>query len=156
MKRATLRDFILFYALCFTVQAIGGWFTAGSVTTWYPTLHHSRLTPPGYVFGIVWTSLYFLMAVAATRVRGALGSFNNRPLRWWLVQLLLGLVWSILFFGNQAILAGLIIILAMDVAVLLTLRQFWQVDRRAGMLLLPLQAWLLLATYFNSFVYLHN
>ena len=47
-------------------------------------LNHSPLTPKGMWFGVAWTILYFLMALAAARIAKISGQWNNRPLRWWL------------------------------------------------------------------------
>lgn len=156
MTRKSFLTFLAFYAATLLVQMVGGYFTGLSVQSWYPTLDKSPLTPPGYVFGIVWTMLYFLMAVAATRVHHVIGHLRNRPLAWWAIQLLLGLIWSIVFFGGQSSLSGIIIISATVLAVIVTLVLFWRVDALAGVLLLPLLLWLTLATHLNLYIVLHS
>lgn len=152
----TLLVFFRFYALCLIVQVLGGYYTAMGVETWYPTLNKSPLTPPGMWFGIVWTMLYFLMAVAATRVWRATGTVNNRPLRWWLIQLIVGLVWCMVFFGMRDTQAGLALILFNLFAIVLTVYFFRRADHRAGLLLVPLLAWVSFASYLNLYIVLHN
>ncbi len=151
-----ITTFLVFYALCFAVQAIGGYFTQTSVTSWYPTLIKSPLTPPGMWFGIVWTALYFLMAVAATRIYLRTGTWRTHALRWWLVQLLFGLLWSILFFGAREIATGLQIIVATWLAIAITLVLFYRTDKRAGLLLVPLLLWVSFASYLNLYIWQHN
>lgn len=148
--------FIVAYGLCVIVQVIGGHYTQMSVTDWYPTLNKSPLTPPGMWFGIVWTILYILMAVAAARVARITGQFNNRPLRWWLVQLFTGLVWTMVFFGHRDIENGMVLISFGWVATLLSVLFFWRVDRVAGLLLVPLLGWISFASYLNFYILQHN
>lgn len=155
-QRATIKAFLFFYGLALLVQWGGSYFTFMSVTSWYTTLAKSPLTPPGIYFGIVWTTLYFLMALAATIVWKKTGTFNNRPLRWWYIQLLGGLVWCAVFFGMREIGHGLYVIGFEWVAVLLTLVFFLRVDRRAALLILPLMAWITFASYLNFYIARHN
>lgn len=156
IKRHHILAFLVFYALCLLIQVFGSYFTALSVSTWYPTLEKSPLNPPGYVFGIVWTILYILMAVAATRVFAITSTVKCRPLVWWAAQLLLGFIWCIVFFGQQGIFAGFIIISCTVLAAIVTAVLFWRVERLAGVLMMPLILWLTLATHLNLYLYLHN
>jgi benzodiazapine receptor len=151
-----LRAFFLAYAVCFAVQAMGGYFTAQAVGEWYRTLHRSPLNPPGYVFGVMWTLLYFLMAVAAARLVGVQGRAARRPLRWWSIQLLLGLLWTMVFFGQHNIGFGMALLATGWGAVLVSVRLFWRADRLAGALMLPLLAWVSFACYLNFFIWQHN
>lgn len=156
IQRRHIMSFFGFYGACLAVQLVGGYFTTLSVQSWYPTLDKSPLTPPGAAFGIAWSILYFLMALAATRVHCVLGGLRNWPLRWWAVQLALGLLWCIVFFGQQAILPGLIVIAATTLATILAVIYFWRTDALAGLLITPLLLWLTLATHLNLYIYLHN
>ena len=156
IHRCDIVSFLWFYGLCLGVQLGGAYFTQMGVISWYPALERSPLTPPGPVFGIVWSILYALMAWAACRMHGTERSIDNRPLRWWLVQLLLGLLWCIMFFGHGGILAGLIIISANTLAVIVTVVLFWRRNEVAALLMLPLLLWLTLATHLNLYIYLHN
>ncbi len=154
--RARILAFLKFYAPCFVVQTIGGLITQQSVMTWYPTLTKSALTPPGYVFGIAWTILYLLMALAASRIYVVRGTFRSRSLVWWGIQLVLGLLWSIVFFGQQQVALGLVITLINGAAVAFVTWRFWRIERIAGILMLPLLGWLTFATYLNGFILTHN
>ena len=148
--------FMTAYGLCLAVQLLGGYYTQMSVTTWYADLNRSPLTPPGMWFGIVWTILYFLMAWAAARVARITGRWNSRPLRWWLLQLLAGLVWTMLFFGQRDTDTSFYLITFNWVAVLMTVWLFWRVDRRAGLLMVPLLLWISFATYLCWYIVQHN
>lgn len=156
IKRCDITCFLWFYGLCLAAQLGGAYFTAMGVNDWYLTLEKSPLNPPGPVFGIVWSILYILMALAACRVYDCHKHYNNRPLRWWFVQLLLGFIWCVMFFGHQAILSGLIIICCTTLATIVTTVLFWRHDDLSGILMLPLVLWLTLATHLNLFIYLNN
>ena len=148
--------FVCFYALCFVVQTGGAFFTQLSVTTWYAGLDKSPLTPPGMYFGIVWTTLYLLMALAAMRVYHKTQTLRSHALRWWLIQLILGFLWSVMFFGNQAVLSAFQIILANLVAIGVMLVFFSRIDRVAALMLAPLFLWVSFASYLNYFILTHN
>ncbi len=154
-QRNALR-FIAAYGLCLVVQVLGGYFTQLSVNDWYQALNKSPLTPAGMWFGVAWTILYFLMALAAARIAKITGQWNNRPLRWWLVQLFVGLVWTMVFFGHRDIENGFYVIAFNWVAVLVTIVLFSRVNRVASALMLPLWAWLTFATYLNLYILQHN
>lgn len=156
IARCDIVSFLWFYGLCLAVQLGGAYFTQTSVRDWYPTLELSPLNPPGPVFGVVWSILYVLMAWAACRMHAVERSVNNRPLRWWLIQLLLGLLWCIVFFGMRDILGGLIVIIATTFATIVMAVFFWRRDGLAGLLVTPLLLWLTLATHLNLYIYLHN
>lgn len=151
------KSLALFYLAVFAVQMAGNYFTMQSVGTWYPTLVKSQLTPPGYWFGIVWTILYILMAIAAWRVYRIerLGYFSSTLKLWWL-QLILGLLWSATFFGMRELELGLAVILLVWLAVIATIARFLCIERMAGYLLVPLGLWVSFATYLNGFITFHN
>ena len=151
-KAKNLRVLTGFYALCFLIQMAGATITAGSVDTWYRLLEKSTLTPPGYWFGIVWSILYVLMAVAAWRVWKVERKLNTDAQRIWLIQLVTGLLWSQIFFGMQRIEAGLVIIVCLWALILCTYTRFRRIDAWAGRLLLPLVAWVSFATYLQAMI----
>ena len=57
--------FALFLGICFSVAAIGSVWTSTSVRTWYVQLQKPSFNPPSWVFGPVWSALYFMMALSA-------------------------------------------------------------------------------------------
>ena len=139
-----------FLALCLAIWAIGGWATAGSVGTWYRTLHKPDFNPPDWVFVPVWASLYLMIALAGWRVWRSAGPVGARAgMAVYTAQLALNLAWSFLFFGGRMIgiaLAEIVLLLAViGVNVVL----FWRTDRLAGWLLAPYAAWVAFACALN-------
>ena len=120
--------------------------------TWYGDLKKSRLTPPGWVFGVVWTVLYCLMAVAAWKVtrRGVFkGDVAIAAVAAFVVLTTLMAFWSrLLFKMRRGDLAFIDFCFVYPVAILTTVL-FWKIHRSAGICLLPLDAWLTFAFYLN-------
>lgn len=123
---------------------------SGSGNPWFMDLVKPALYPPPATFGIVWSILYLVMGVALTLVITARGA-PGRGLAIWLfvLQLVLNLAWSPLFFGMQMIAAALGLLVAIDLAVIATIVQFRKVRPLAAWLLLPYLGWVLFATVLN-------
>ena len=87
-------------AACYGAAAVGGFFTAGSVQDWYPTLVKPSWNPPAWVFGPVWTMLYSTMALAVWLIwRQRRRRSVTAPIVMFAVQLVFNAAWSPLFFG---------------------------------------------------------
>ena len=117
---------------------------------WFVALDKPSFYPPPRVFGVVWPILYAATGLAAAMVCAAWGSRYRLPaILAFLLQLVVNLVWSPVFFGEHEITLALYVILVLDAAVLVTLVLFWQVRRAAALLLLPYLGWILFATALN-------
>jgi len=153
---------LAFLAISFAVAALGSTATAGNVSGWYADAAKASWNPPNWIFGPAWTLLYTLMSVAAWLVwragrRGAAPQpAVRRALAWYVAQLVLNAVWTPVFFGlypfigAPALWIALVIILALDLAVLFTMIAFWKASRVAAWLLVPYWAWVLFATTLNA------
>ena len=153
---AQLRASFVRWAL-FTVPAVlllgrASGLASGSAADdpWFLALDKPAIFPPPITFGIVWPILYVLMGFAIATVCAAWGSRYRLPaILAFVVQLALNLAWSPIFFAGHEISLGLYVILALDVAVALTIVLFWKVRRVGALLLLPYFAWILFATVLN-------
>jgi len=134
-------------ALCLAAAAPGGFFMPGE---WYAQLQKPSWNPPAWIFGPVWTALYAMMAVAAWLIwrRGGFAA-QRVPLAVFLLQLLLNALWSPLFFGLHNPALAFAEIMLLWLAVICTLLVFWQVQRGAGLLLVPYLAWVTFAAVLN-------
>lgn len=157
MNGGSLLALLGFVALCFAVAGLGGYWTSLSQPEWYDQLAKPSWTPPSWLFGPVWTALYLAMAVAAWRVwrRGGWAE-QRRPLTIFLVHLFLNLIWSGLFFGLRSPALGMLEIVFLWAAILITLRAFWRVDRLAGALFVPYLLWVTFAAALNFAVWRMN
>ena len=133
---------VLFVGLCLMVQAVGGLATASSVSTWYTGIRKPDWTPPGSVFGPVWTLLYATVAVAGWLVhRAPPGKARSRALALWWAQLILNFLWSPLFFWlrSPGLATADIALLWLAIGGLVATAS--SVSRPAALLLLPYWAW---------------
>lgn len=137
---------------------IGSLFTARTVSSWYLTLRKPGWTPPSGVFAPVWISLYLLMGIAAFLVwRKGLGHEGVRTaLALFVLQLVLNTLWSAAFFGATSPLAGLIVIIALWIAILATIVCFLRVSTGAGLLLIPYISWVSFAAALNWSIFALN
>ncbi len=152
-----------FLAISFGVAALGGFSTIANVNGWYADAGKAFWTPPNVVFGPVWTLLYTLMSVAAWLVWREREHRDVRPaLAAYVVQLVLNAVWTPVFFGLYPVIGitalwiALVIIVAIDVMVLVTMLRFWPLRRLAALLLIPYWAWVLYATTLNVAIAVQN
>jgi benzodiazapine receptor len=136
-----IRALKFFLLATLAVGAFASLFTAPSIPTWYAGLRHPPIAPPNYVFAPVWTALYILMAVAAWRVWRKTG-LKSVEMAAFAAQLALNFAWSAIFFGLHRIGAALIEIMALDLAVFITLILFVRRDVWAGLMLAPYLAWI--------------
>ena len=87
------------WAICLLAGAIGAFATQSSVQTWYPTLEKPTFTPPGWLFGPVWTVLYLAMGVALYLIwQRRHRPYASGALRLFGLQLVLNAAWSVVFF----------------------------------------------------------
>ena len=116
------------------------------------------LTPPQWVFPVVWTALYILMGIASylVYVSDASEPRRERALSLYAIQLLMNFAWSIIFFSMRAFLAAFVWLLVMLFVIVAAAVRFRCIDRRAGSLMLPYAAWVVLAAYLNMGVYVLN
>ncbi len=141
---------VLWLVIVAAVSLYGSLLTRPSVPTWYEQLNKPTFTPPGAVFGPVWTVLYILMAVAAWLVMRRTGQVRVAPaLVLFLAQLGLNGSWSAVFFGLHSPGDAFVVIVALWLAILATLVAFWRVSAWAGVLLLPYLAWVSFASVLN-------
>ena len=124
----------------------------------YQTVNQPPLSPPGWVFPVVWTVLYLAMGYAGYRVltSGAAQSAVFRALGLYGIQLALNFIWSPVFFGLNWYLVAFLILIAMWVLIYLTMQAFGRIDEAAGNLLLPYLLWVTFAGYLNFGIYVLN
>jgi tryptophan-rich sensory protein len=139
-----------FVAACFGAALVGSAFTAPSIPEWYESLIKPFFTPPSWLFGPVWTTLYLAMAFAGWLVwRGGSTSTTALPLALFGGQLVLNALWSVLFFGLRSPGVALAEILVLWAAILATLLLFLRISQVAGWLLAPYLAWATFAALLN-------
>ena len=124
----------------------------------YRDINQPPLSPPGFVFPIVWTILYLLMGYSSYRIyiSGKPEAEIKSALRLYLAQLGLNFLWPIVFFGLAWYLPAFFLLLALWVVLFLTVRAFTKLDERAGDLLIPYLLWVTFAGYLNLGIAIGN
>jgi tryptophan-rich sensory protein/uncharacterized protein YbjT (DUF2867 family) len=146
-----------FLLVCFGTAAVGAGWTSESVNGWYQTLARPAWTPPDWVFGPVWTVLYFLMAIAGWLVWRRSGVARARwALQLFAIQLALNALWSGIFFAWQSPGWAFVEILVLGAAIVGTIAAFWPHSRWASYLLAPYLAWSSFAAALNLAIWRLN
>lgn len=120
-----------------------------NVSEQYRTLYKPPLAPPGWLFPIVWTILFILMGVAAYLVYISDSPDKNTALRLYLIQLVVNVGWSFIFFRLNAYLLAFTWLLLLFFLVYLTAKEFYKINKTAGYLMIPYLLWIIYAGYIN-------
>jgi len=137
--------------VCLLIGFLGSIATQTSVDGWFTTLEKPFFNPPNWLFAPVWTLLYVMMGLAAGLVwyRGLHHAWVKTALYHFLFQLFLNLSWSVVFFGLKQPFLALLVIIALIVLLLLTIRWFKIAHNTAAYLLIPYLLWVLFAAVLN-------
>ena len=153
-KKKEILGLVGWFVLCFGIAWIGS--LAGQ-DQWYADLRRSPFNPPDWVFPVVWTILYALMAIAAWLVWKKKGFLNARiPLGLFFLQLILNGLWPWLFFEFHEIGWAFADIVALWIFLALTLASFWVENPPAGVLLVPYLGWISYAAFLNYIIWRIN
>jgi tryptophan-rich sensory protein len=149
---------IVSIVMCEGAGGISAIFTTPAIPTWYAGLKKPGFTPPNFVFGPIWITLYLLMGIAVFMVwrvglnqDGVTIAFTV----FW-VQLVLNVLWSVIFFGLKSLFGGMALIMILWIAILVTIILFSGVSAIAGGLLIPYIIWVSIATNLNIQVWRLN
>ncbi len=141
----------VFIALVAAVAFAAGQFMPGA---WYATIAKPSWTPPGWLFGPVWSLLYLMIAVAGWLVWQNDAARPARPI--WAAQLLLNGIWSPVMFGLHQIGLALVVIVAIWLAIVAFIALAWRPARWAALLFMPYLAWVSFATALNFAIWWLN
>ena len=124
--------------------------TVGSMQD-FAALRKPLLSPPGWLFPIVWSVLYILMGVASYIVveSGAKAEDKKRAFKTYFLQLFFNFFWSIIFFSFNAYEIAFAWLIALLALIVVTTVDFYRIDKRAGILMIPYILWVLFAGYLN-------
>ena len=146
--------------LCLAVPLLVGGLAAllsGGGASFYETVSKPPLSPPGWLFPVVWTLLYALMGLSSYLVwREKAAPGRRAALRLYGAQLAVNFLWPLLFFRARLFLLSFVWLLLLIALVIGMLRRFDRVSPRAATLQLPYLFWCLFAAYLNLGVYLLN
>lgn len=137
-----------------TIGSISALLTQNNIKT-FNLINKPILTPPSWLFPIVWTILYILMAIASYLVFVSKKP-NKTALTIYGIQLLFNFFWSIIFFNFELYLFAFIWLVLLWLLIFKTAILFYQISKPAGYLMIPYLLWVTFAGYLNFSIYLLN
>jgi tryptophan-rich sensory protein len=142
--------FLICLAVVFSAGFIGSVFTSGNVSGEWYQMNKPQITPPGFIFPIVWNILFFLIALSLFLAWTKAKKKEKKKVTFVFgVNLVLNLLWNVLFFGLRKpgfAFADLILLL---VTIILMIFVAGRIDRKAGWLLVPYLLWVTFAGVLN-------
>ncbi len=157
MSLGNLLKLIISIAVAEAAGLIGSTFTAPSIPGWYAQLSKPSIAPPNWVFAPVWFLLFALMGIALFLVWRSYGKTDDLRVKKiikiavfaFAIQLVLNVLWSVIFFGYQNPKGAFIEIIFLWLAILATIILFSKISKTAAWLLVPYIVWVTFAGYLN-------
>lgn len=146
-----MMTFPIFLLACAAAASSGIFFRPGD---WYAALNKPGFTPPNWVFPVVWTTLYLLLAWVGYRL--TLMPDSQTLLALWAAQIALNTLWTPVFFGAHRLFASLVILALLWLVVAVMLVMTMRLDVITGLILFPYLVWLSLAAALNFSILRHN
>lgn len=157
MKMKKWSPYIISALIALVIGGLSGLLSVEGMQIYSSMVSKLPLTPPGWLFGVVWTVLYILMGISAARIWLSDNSTaRSRGLNLYVAQLVVNFFWSLIFFNAQAYGFALVWLLVLFALVLLMTLQFYKVDKKAAVLQIPYLLWLAFAAYLNFGVWVIN
>lgn len=144
---------------------IGSIFTSESVSTWYQTIEKPSFSPPNWLFGPVWTTLYVLMGISlflvcrATSTTTFIKDRRSRKISAFFAfgsQLILNMLWSFVFFGLRSPQFAFAEIVILLISIVVTIVLFYRISKLAAVLMIPYAGWVTFASILNLHIWLLN
>jgi len=126
----------------------------GPTSEWYLNLNKAPWTPPGWLFGVAWTTIMVCFSIYLTYLFSKLSSKNIKIA--FSIQVFLNIIWNFIFFNQHLILLGLITIILLTIVVFYIFFSFKDIMKTKSLLLLPYMVWLLIATSLNAYILINN
>lgn len=148
MEEKKWKNLLISIGISLSVGITSAMLTMGGMRA-YADMYHPLFSPPGWLFPVVWTILYVFMGIAAFLVYQSKEEDKRLGLTLYVIQLFLNFVWSIIFFKLKAYFIAFAWLLFLWLFIYLTMKQFRQLNKTAGILMLPYLVWVTFAGYLN-------
>lgn len=149
---------LLLILICEGVGILGAFFTVSEIPIWYQGLNKPFFSPPNWIFGPVWTTLYALMGVSMFLILEKKIKKKDKETLIFLfcIQLVLNFLWSLIFFKFHLPYLAFLEIILLWGSIALLIQRFWKYSNLASILLIPYLLWVSFASLLNLFVALLN
>ena len=151
------KELIVAVLIPLIVGGLSALLTSGSMQN-FEQIAKPPLSPPGWLFPVVWTILYILMGIASYLIYTAKYSAGmaGNALLFYLLQFVFNFFWSIIFFNMEAYLLAFIWLLLLLILIIITTIKFYKISKPAAYLMIPYILWVAFAGYLNLGIYLLN
>ncbi|MBB6123153.1 tryptophan-rich sensory protein [Sphingobium subterraneum] len=123
---------------------------SGYENRWFAALDKPSFMPPGWAFPVAWTILYILLGLAIAIILHARGArLRGLAITLFVVQMVMNLIWSPLFFRAHMVEEAFLLIVAMILVTLGVIWLFSRIRMTAALLMIPYVAWLVFAATLN-------
>ena len=151
------KPYIIAVLIVEAVGAISSWLTKAGVDRYIETVVKPPITPPSFIFPIVWGILFALMGIGVARIwLKPQSDDRTKSLIIFAAQLAVNVIWTLVFFNLQTFGIAFIIILLLLALILLMILSFSKLDKLAAKLQIPYFLWVLFAAYLNISIFLLN
>ena len=150
-----IKPIIIFLIINFSALGIGSWLmNNGPQSEWYTSLNQAPWTPPGWVFGVAWTTIMILFSIYMSYLY--LKMPTNKVKILFLVQFILNVSWNYIFFNQHLVSLGLMVIVALTILIAIFMFSFKNELKAKTLLILPYFIWLCIATSLNAYILINN
>ncbi|WP_396601543.1 TspO/MBR family protein [Algibacter sp. R77976] len=150
-----LKYLVIFLVTNFAALAIGSWLmNNGPQTEWYTNLNQAPWTPPGWVFGVAWTTIMICFAIYMAYLYKSIPTAKILVL--FTIQFILNVIWNYIFFNQHLVGVGFTVILLLTFVVAAFTFSFKKEMGFKTLLILPYLIWLCIATSLNGYILLNN
>lgn len=156
MKKISWKAYLAWILVCEAVGVLSGFLSREGMMLYEATAIKPALTPPGWVFPIVWSLLYALMGISTARISASEDPGRERALNLFAAQLTVNFFWPLLFFNAMAFGFAFLWLVLLWILVLLMILAFYRIEPLSAWLQVPYLLWLSFAAYLNLMVWLLN
>ena len=154
MTKNKYLSLILILLLTFVASAIGGFITSSFKDPWYSQIILPSFNPPSWVFGPIWSTLYFMMSIGAWLTW--INNFNKKQLNIYFVHVFFNATWSIIFFGFHRIDLALLNLIIILLFILILMKIYFTESKISFYLFIPYLVWSSYALALNITIFLLN
>lgn len=155
---------IITIAICLFMGYLAGISLKADNFSWYNSLNRSPLNPPNIIFPIAWSILYLLIGISIAIIINKYIDEQDLEIKkniknyifLFIIQFILNLFWTYIFFGLKSPLFGFIEIIILDILIIITIMKFKTISKAASYILIPYILWCLFASYLTLHVLIFN
>ena len=157
MKKIKWKTLIIAIAIPLLVGGLSALLTMGNMEL-FELVEKPPLSPPAWLFPVVWTALYVLMGISSYLVVESSADSDSKvsALVFYALQLVFNFFWSIFFFNLEAYSFSFIWLIALLTLIVITAVKFGRICEIAGLLFIPYIVWVIFAGYLNAGIALLN